>query len=94
MSRAATIERKLSAALTPLRLSVADESARHEGHPGARPGGETHFAVEIVAARFEGLGRVARQRLIHELLAEEFSGGLHALSLQTLTPAEDARRPR
>ena len=50
----AAIEQKLTAALAPLRLSVIDDSQRHAGHAGARPEGETHFNVEIVAARFAG----------------------------------------
>ena len=86
----AAIENKLTAALAPLRLSVIDDSQRHAGHAGARPEGETHFNVEIVAARFAGLGRVQRQRLVYEILAEELRGPVHALALQTRTPEEDA----
>jgi BolA protein len=86
----AAIEKKLTAALAPVRLSIIDESHRHAGHAGARPEGETHFRVEIVAARFGGLGRVQRQRLVYEILAEELQGPIHALALQTRTPEEDA----
>ena len=86
----AAIEKKLTAALAPVRLSIIDESHRHAGHAGARPEGETHFRVEIVAARFGGLGRVQRQRLVYEILAEELQGPVHALALQTRTPEEDA----
>jgi len=83
---------KLSQALAPARLEIVDESARHAGHVGARPGGETHFRVEIVAAAFEGERHLARQRRVYEILKEELAGGVHALSLSTLTPAEAARR--
>jgi len=89
MRVAATIEAKLRAALAPVRLVVTDDSARHAGHAGARPGGETHFTVEIVAAGFAGLSRVARHRMVNQLLAEELAGGVHALSLKTLAPGED-----
>ena len=88
----AAIEKKLTAALAPSRLSVVDDSRRHAGHAGARPEGETHFNVEIVASRFAGLGRVQRQRLVYEILAEELKGPVHALALQTRTPEEDAAR--
>jgi BolA protein len=71
---------------------VEDESSRHHGHAGWREGGETHFKVEIVSAAFDGQGRVARQRLVYQTLAVEFTEGLHALALTTLTPAEDAAR--
>lgn len=86
----AAIERKLGAAFKPTRLEVVDESHRHAGHAGARPEGENHFRIEIVSTAFAGLGRVARQRLVHEALAEELSGRVHALSLQIRTPEEAA----
>ncbi len=88
MSRAGVIERKLRDALAPSRLSVVDESHHHAGHAGARPEGETHFRVEVEAARFEGLSRVDRQRLVYEILSEEMSGGVHALALKTTAPGE------
>jgi len=92
MQVAAAIERKLSAALQPDKLAITDESARHAGHGGARPEGETHFHVEVVSARFEGKSRVARQRLIYQILAEELKTRVHALALSALTPAEYNRR--
>lgn len=89
MSVQASIRRKLDAALGPLRLDIVDESARHAGHAGARPGGETHFRVEIVSPHFAGLSRIARQRLVHEVLAQELKDRVHALSLKALAPEED-----
>ena len=85
----AAIRRRLSAALAPSRLDIVDDSARHAGHAGARPQGESHFNVEIVSARFAGLSRVARQRLVYEALADELRTDIHALALKTLTPDED-----
>jgi BolA protein len=83
-----TIRRKLTERLAPTRLDVIDESHRHAGHAGARPEGETHFAVTIVAAAFAGLNRVARQRLVYDILADELATRVHALSLTTLAPDE------
>jgi BolA protein len=88
MTVAATIERKLTERFAPTRLDIIDDSHRHAGHAGARPGGETHFTVILVSDKFTGVGRVARQRLVYETLAEELAGGLHALSLTTLAPGE------
>lgn len=82
----------LEEALAPLELVIVDESARHHGHAGARPEGETHYRLRIVSAAFEGLSRVARARRVHELLASEFAGGLHALALDLRTPAEAERQ--
>ena len=90
MSVAATIESKLTAALQPTRVQVVDDSELHKGHAGHRPGGESHFRVEIVSAAFEGQSRIARQRRIYEILSDELKAGVHALALKALTPAEDA----
>jgi BolA family transcriptional regulator, general stress-responsive regulator len=91
MSVADTIRLKLTERFAPIRLELGDESHRHAGHEGARPGGETHFSVTIVSAVFNGLSRVARQRLVYQTLAEELAASVHALSLTTLTPDEDGR---
>jgi BolA family transcriptional regulator, general stress-responsive regulator len=90
MTVAETIRQKLTRRFDPARLDIVDESHRHAGHAGARPGGETHFAVTIVAAAFAGLSRVARQRIVHQTLADELRTRVHALSLTTLTPDEVA----
>jgi len=86
--RAARIERELRRALDAVHVEVEDESRLHAGHAGAAPGGETHYRVRVVSPRFEGLGRVAAQRLVYDALRGELETGLHALALQTLTPAQ------
>jgi BolA protein len=83
------INRKLTEALTPSRLSITDDSHRHAGHAGARDGGETHFNVEIVSSAFAGKSRVERQRLVYDILAAELNERVHALALRTLAPDED-----
>jgi BolA family transcriptional regulator, general stress-responsive regulator len=88
--RAQRIRAALTEALQPIALEVEDDSARHAGHAGAHVGGQTHYNVRIVAAAFEGQGRVARHRLVNQALAEEFASGLHALSLELRSPAEAA----
>lgn len=85
------IREKLAAALEPIHLDVIDESHLHAGHAGAREGGQSHFRVLIVAGLFEGESRVARQRRVNEILAEELKGPIHALAMKTLTPEEAAK---
>ena len=79
---------KLEAAFAPERLEVVDDSAKHAGHAGARPGGESHFTVTVVSAAFAGLGRVERQRRVNAALREELAGPVHALSIRALAPGE------
>lgn len=88
MTVADTMRDKLSAAFAPAQLTVADESAKHHGHAGARPEGETHFRVAIVSPIFSGLSRIERQRRIYSVLVAEMSGPVHALSLTAQTPEE------
>jgi len=82
------METALAAELAPTSLTLVDESSLHAGHAGAQPGGETHYRLRIVANAFAGLTRVARQRLVYELVREEFDTGLHALALELKTPEE------
>ena len=89
MSVADTIREKLIERFAPSRLQIEDQSHHHIGHEGARPGGETHFAVTIASAAFTGQSRVARQRLVYQTLAAELATRVHALSLTTLAPDED-----
>ena len=82
MIRELRIRDILTRTFAPETLEVTDDSARHAGHAGAAPEGETHFNVRITSAKFAGLSRVARQRAINKALAQEFETGLHALSIK------------
>ena len=87
MSMATRIEEKVRSALSPELLEIRDDSSRHEGHAGWRPGGGTHFHLEIISDAFSGKSRVEQQRLVYGLLKEEFDAGLHALQLVTRAPS-------
>ncbi len=87
-SRAARLEAALTAAFAPELLRIEDDSARHAGHAGAQPGGQTHYSVLLVSAAFRGMSRVARSRAVHDVLAREFADGMHALALSLRTPEE------
>ncbi len=88
MNRLDVIRTKLDKALTPSEINVVDESSLHAGHAGSHEGGETHYRVEVRSAVFIGKSRVERERLIHSLLVDEFSGGLHALSIKARVPED------
>ncbi|MGN6158485.1 MAG: BolA family protein [Devosia sp.] len=79
-----TIVAKLSAKFAPTHLEVIDESARHQGHAGSRPEGETHFRIRIAAPSLVGLSRVAQHRAINDILAHELKTHVHALSIEVL----------
>ena len=88
MTRKARIAQALTETLRPVRLDIVDESDRHAGHAGARPGGETHYRLYIVSPAFIGKSRVERHRMVNALLAAEFASGLHALAIAAATPDE------
>ena len=91
MRVAAEIKARL-AGLEPQRLELVDESARHVGHAGARPEGESHFRLLIVAEAFTGRSRLERQRMVYAALGDLLRTDVHAVSITALTPAEEAAR--
>ena len=85
--------RAAATALAPTRLELIDNSARHAGHAGARPEGESHFRLTIAAAAFAGKSRLERHRLVFAALGDLMQTDVHALAITALTPAEaEARR--
>jgi BolA protein len=104
MTYAERIESKIKAAFAPTAFTLVDDSHRHASHsdriaalktPDGESGhapidgqGETHFALTIVSAVFEGQSRVARQRMVYDALQDELRERVHALALKTLTPDE------
>jgi BolA protein len=76
----------LQAALSPEHLEVIDDSHLHAGHAGAREG--RHFTVRVVSARFNGLSRLARHRLVYDCLDVLIARGIHALAIEARTPGD------
>jgi BolA protein len=85
--RIARIEARLRDALAPESLEVADESAEHAGHEGAKSGGG-HYAVIIVSARFRGQSTLARHRLVYQALGDLMQREVHAMRITALAPDE------
>ena len=78
-----TIETKLSAAISPEFLEVANESHMHN----VAPGSESHFKVTIVSDEFNDLMLIKRHRLVNSILEAELKK-IHALALHTMTADE------
>ncbi|WEK44280.1 MAG: BolA family transcriptional regulator [Candidatus Sphingomonas colombiensis] len=84
------ITARLTAALTPSRLDVLNESAQHRGHMGDDGSGESHFRVIVESAAFAGQSRVQRQRLVNQALADLLREKVHALAIRAIAPGEPA----
>jgi BolA protein len=82
------IAARLKASLDPVSLEVIDDSGKHAGHSGAKPGGETHYSLAVVSAAFAGKSRVQRHRLVYDALAAEIADGVHALAIDARAPGE------
>ncbi|MEK6627545.1 MAG: BolA family protein [Bdellovibrionota bacterium] len=78
--------------LNPLKLELINDSQKHASHVehlgSAGFTGETHYKLIIVSPLFEGQSRIDRQRLVMNLLKDEFSSGLHALEIKARSPEE------
>jgi BolA protein len=83
-TRARRIESILRSELDAIHLA-------HPAAPAAPASGAGHYAVLIVSPRFEGLGRVAAQRLVYDALGDLIKTEIHALQLRTLTPSDWSR---
>lgn len=77
----------LQAAFAPLEIEVSDDSAAHAGHGGFDPEG-SHFHVRMVAAAFAGRSRLARHRLVYDVLSSLMHREIHALVLDLRAPGE------
>jgi len=85
---AAEIEKRLRAALAPIRLAVINDSAKHHGHAGDDGSGESHFTVEIEAPQFAGMNRLQRQRAVNAALGDLMRERVHALAIRAKAPGE------
>ncbi|MDI1351715.1 MAG: BolA family transcriptional regulator [bacterium] len=88
MSRSIRIQELITKQLSPTYLSVEDESSNHHVPLDA----QSHFKLIVVSAQFHDLARIARHRLLNNLLQHEFTLGLHALSMHLYTEEEWAKQ--
>jgi len=73
------------AALDPAQLDLIDESHLHAGHAGAQ-GGARHFRLRIVSKQFQGLGTLARHRLVYDCVRDLMPHPIHALAIEASLP--------
>ncbi|MFQ5456833.1 MAG: BolA family protein [Myxococcota bacterium] len=55
-------------------------------------GGGNHFQAIVVSEQFEGKSMIAQHRMVYDALAHSIADEtIHAMSLRTLTPAQETR---
>jgi len=86
MSVAEEMRALLTEAFDPARLAIINDSAKHSGHMGDDGSGESHFTIEIEAAVFAGMGRLARQRAVIAALGDIVGQRVHAVAIKASVP--------
>ena len=71
--------------LQPHHLEVQDESSKHAGHSGHKPGQVTHIRITVTSDQFKGKTPLQRHQQIYQLLASEILQ-LHAIQLSLKLP--------
>jgi len=72
---------------TPEKLDIKDNSRHHQEHIETTLD-VSHLGIYIVSDFFENKSPVQRQRAVNQILQPFFDQGLHAVQMQTKTPAE------
>jgi BolA family transcriptional regulator, general stress-responsive regulator len=88
MSLHSRMREKLMIVLNPTRLDLVNESHLHAGHSSSPGTGESHFRLLIVSDDFTGKSRVARHRIVNDVVRDELRDGVHALAIKALAPGE------
>ncbi len=88
MSVAEEMHVLLTEAFAPARLAIINDSAKHSGHIGDDGSGESHFTIEIDAAAFADMNRLARQRAVIAALGDIVGQRVHAVAIKAGVPAE------
>ena len=78
------VEHKLAEHFDLQHLEVTNESGNHNVPAGS----ESHFKLVLVGEAFASMNRVARHRAVHELLAAELAGPIHALAIHVFCPEQ------
>jgi BolA family transcriptional regulator, general stress-responsive regulator len=86
MSVAEEMHALLTRAFAPTRLAIINDSAKHSGHMGDDGSGESHFTIEIEAAGFAPMNRLARQRAVIAALGDIVGQRVHAVAIKASVP--------
>lgn len=76
----------LTEAFAPTHLAIINDSAKHSGHMGDDGSGESHFTIEIEAAAFASMNRLARQRAVIAALGDIVGQRVHAVAIKASVP--------
>jgi len=78
--------------MNPKQIEELIRAALPDAVVNVRSEDNVHYEATVVSGEFEGRRALARHQLVYRALGERMGGEIHALSLETFTPAELAAR--
>lgn len=75
-------------ALDPIKIDMIDDSESHAGHSGFHGDRPSHLQLHIVSDAFIGMNRIARHRLVYDMLKDWMPNPIHALVINAKTSTE------
>ncbi|MEM7083527.1 MAG: BolA/IbaG family iron-sulfur metabolism protein [Pseudomonadota bacterium] len=74
--------------MTPEQVSALIEAGMPDAQVIVKSDDNTHFEAQVIDAGFDGLRSLKRHQQVYATLGELMGREIHALALQTYTPAE------
>lgn len=78
--------------MNPTQIEALIRAAMPDAQVHVRSEDNVHFQAIVVSDQFAGKRPLQRHQLVYGALGERMGGEIHALALETLTPAELAAR--
>jgi acid stress-induced BolA-like protein IbaG/YrbA len=78
--------------MNPQQIEALIRAALPDATVRVRSEDNVHFEAIVVSGQFDGRRQLQRHQLVYGALGERMGGEIHALSLQTFTPAEVSAR--
>lgn len=78
--------------MNPTQIEALIRAAMPGAQVHVRSEDNVHFQAIVVSDQFAGKRPLQRHQLVYGALGERMGGEIHALALETLTPAELAAR--
>lgn len=92
MNLVSRIRNKLSV-ITNEIIEIYDISRSHATHYNNQQHNDaSHIRIRIVSTKFINMTPLARHKMIYHLIQDELTRGLHALSIEAMTPDEYAHK--
>jgi acid stress-induced BolA-like protein IbaG/YrbA len=76
--------------MTPADIEALIVAGMPESTVQVNSADNTHFDAVVVSAEFAGKRPLQRHQMIYATLGDKMGGEIHALSIQALTPEEQA----